>query len=239
MDAQSPTSSALAPRSQTIDTPGHAETARAVKALLARGDGAEARERFGDLVVRHQRRASRLAYAYLRDAADADEAVQDAFVKAFTRLGSYDDALPFEAWFTRILINGCLDRLKARARRRRWMVSLPTDGPGAPGDVLERIPTRSPSPEETLLAGEERSRIARAVGRLATRQRVVFGLSLVEGYSPREIGARLGISESTVRVHLFRAIRTLRSILPDTRSTLARDSPRGRHTALHEGAGGA
>ena len=68
----------------------------------------------------HQRRALRIAYQYLRDAADADEAVQDAFVKVFSHIGSYREAWPFEVWFTRILINGCLDRRKARARRERW-----------------------------------------------------------------------------------------------------------------------
>ena len=82
----------------------------------------EARERFGGLVATHQRRAARIAYQYLRDAADADEAVQDAFVKAFSHITSYREAWPFEVWFTRILINGCLDRRKARGRRERWFV---------------------------------------------------------------------------------------------------------------------
>ena len=82
----------------------------------------QARERFGGLVAAHQRRASRIAYQYLRDAAEADEAVQDAFVKVFSHIDSYREAWPFEVWFTRILINGCLDRRKARARRERWFV---------------------------------------------------------------------------------------------------------------------
>src|SRR5690349_14846098 len=61
-----------------------------------------ARERFAVLVATHQRRALRIAYQYLRDTADADEAVQDAFVKAFSHIGSYREAWPFEVWFTRI-----------------------------------------------------------------------------------------------------------------------------------------
>ena len=56
----------------------------------------EARDRFAGLVATHQRRASRIAYQYLRDAAEADEAVQDAFVKAFGHIASYRDAWPFE-----------------------------------------------------------------------------------------------------------------------------------------------
>src|SRR5262249_12541204 len=85
-----------------------------IRALVERGEMDEARERFGELVALHQRRASRIAYQYLRDPSEADEAVQDAFVKVFAHIDTYREAWPFEVWFTRILINGCLDRRKAR-----------------------------------------------------------------------------------------------------------------------------
>src|SRR6476660_5668323 len=94
-----------------------------IRELVERGEMDEARERFAGLVATHQRRALRIAFQYLRDSAEADEAVQDAFVKVFTHIGSYREAWPFEVWFTRILINGCLDRRKARARRDRWFVA--------------------------------------------------------------------------------------------------------------------
>src|ERR1035437_8580766 len=93
-----------------------------IRALAERGDLDEARERFGALVALHQRRALRIAYQYLRDSAEADEAVQDAFVKVFSHIADYREAWPFEVWFTRVLINGCMDRRKARARRDRWFV---------------------------------------------------------------------------------------------------------------------
>src|SRR5439155_13557060 len=93
-----------------------------IKGLLVAGDRQQARERFADLVERQQRRALRIAYQYLRDVHDADEAVQDAFVKVFTHITRYREDLPFEVWFTRILVNGCLDLRKARARRLRWMM---------------------------------------------------------------------------------------------------------------------
>ena len=73
-----------------------------VKALVVGGQRDAARERFADLVAHQQRRASRIAYQYLRDAHDADEAVQDAFVKVFTHIATYREDLPFEVWFTRI-----------------------------------------------------------------------------------------------------------------------------------------
>src|SRR5262245_52792037 len=93
-----------------------------IRGLVERGEMDEARDRFSGLVTLHQRRASRIAYQYLRDASEADEAVQDAFVKVFSHITDYREAWPFEVWFTRILINGCLDRRKARMRRDRWTV---------------------------------------------------------------------------------------------------------------------
>src|SRR3982751_2898486 len=92
--------------------------------LAAAGDHAAARELFSQIVARQQRRASRIAWHYLHDAADADEAVQDAFVKAYVHIASFQRNLSFEVWFTRILINGCLDRQKARTRRSRWMLPV-------------------------------------------------------------------------------------------------------------------
>lgn len=193
-----------------------ATTASAVKRLQAEGRHADARERFGELVGRHQRRASRIAYHYLRDAAEADEAVQDAFVKAYSHLASFREELPFDVWFTRILINGCLDRIKARKRRERWQVPLaagPASDKTTERDVSERIASTGPSPEDALLSRERRRQIADALALLPERQRAVFVLSQVEGCTSREVSALTGLNESTVRVHLFRAIRKLRATL--------------------------
>ena len=179
-----------------------------VRGLVERGEMDEARERFAGLVVAHQRRAVRIAYQYLRDAADADEAVQDAFVKVFSHIGSYREAWPFEVWFTRILINGCLDRRKARMRRERWF---------APAEDVEAQSTAArangPDPEAQLLAAEQRSRLTAAIDRLDGRQRTVFMLCHFGDCTPREVSAMTGLNESTVRVHLFRAARKLRGLL--------------------------
>src|SRR5919109_1156203 len=143
--------------------------AAAVKALQAEGRLAEARDRFAELVARHQRRASRIAFHYLRDAAEADEAVQDAFVKAYSHLASFREELPFEVWFTRILINGCLDRIKARTRRERWIVSMP-ESPHGQRDYAERLAGHGPSPEDQVLARERRQKLAAALAKLPERQ---------------------------------------------------------------------
>ena len=119
-----------------------------IKALVVAGQRDAARERFADLVALQQRRAVRIAYHYLRDAHDADEAVQDAFVKVFTHITTYREDLPFEVWFTRILVNGCLDLRKSRARRLRW--SLPMSP--APDAVPHEPSAPDPSPEDRLVS---------------------------------------------------------------------------------------
>src|SRR5262247_72869 len=145
-----------------------------IRTLVEHGRMDEARERFAELVALHQRRASRIAYQYLRDAAEADEAVQDAFLRAFGHIASYRDAWPFEVWFTRILINGCLDRRKAQLRRDRWMAGAEVSSADE-----ARVSAANPGndPEHRLLARERRSRIASAIDRLDGRQRTVFMLS--------------------------------------------------------------
>ncbi len=187
-----------------------------IRGLVERGAMDEARGRFGELVAAHQRRALRIAYQYLRDAAEADEAVQDAFVKVFAHIASYREAWPFEVWFTRILVNGCLDRRKARARRDRWFVpavgSTQADEArattGATGGAAPGL-----DPEARLLARERRTRLAAAIDRLDGRQRTVFMLCHYGDCTPREVSAITGLKESTVRVHLFRAARKLRGLL--------------------------
>src|SRR5512143_3298981 len=109
-------SAPVAPAAPSDDT----RLAVEIRELVEQGEMDEARERFAGLVAIHQRRAVRIAFHYLRDAAEADEAVQDAFVKVFTHIASFREELPFEVWFTRILVNGCLDRITARTRRERW-----------------------------------------------------------------------------------------------------------------------
>ena len=185
------------------------ELAAAIKALVVAGERDTARDRFAELVARQQRRALRIAYHYLRDAHDADEAVQDAFVKVFTHITTYREHLPFEVWFTRILVNGCLDLRKARGRRLRWTLPM-SASPELP-------PVEPPSPqasaEDRLVSSERAKEIVDAVDRLPERQRTVFTLCHIAEQSTAEISHALGVSEATVRVHLFRAVRKLRKLL--------------------------
>jgi len=208
-------------REDAAGTPGlrapEAETALAaqVQDLAASGDHAGARDLFSQIVARQQRRASRIAWHYLRDAAEADEAVQDAFVKAYTHIASFQRNLSFEVWFTRILINGCLDRQKARMRRSRWLLTV-SEVAVRDQDAIERASRPSErSPEDALMAREWRDRLTSAVRKLPGRQRLVFLLCHYADHSTREVAEMTGLNESTVRVHLFRAIRKLRTALEE------------------------
>ena len=185
------------------------ELAGAIKALVLAGERETARDRFAQLVASQQRRAVRIAYQYLRDAHDADEAVQDAFVKVFTHITTYREDLPFEVWFTRILVNGCLDMRKSRARRLRWVLPMTGTADAPPAEPA----APHPSPEDRLMSSERGREIAAAVDQLPDRQRTVFTLCHVAEHSTAEVSQALGVSEATVRVHLFRAVHKLRKLL--------------------------
>jgi RNA polymerase sigma-70 factor, ECF subfamily len=184
-----------------------------VQDFVAADDHASARELFSQIVTRQQRRAARIAWHYLHDAADADEAVQDAFVKAYTHIASFQRNLSFEVWFTRILINGCLDRQKARTRRSRWLMPL-ADAGRRDQVAIERASRPSDrSPEQLVLAREWRDQVSAAVNKLPGRQRLVFMLCHYNDHSTRDVAEITGLNESTVRVHLFRAVRKLRTAM--------------------------
>jgi RNA polymerase sigma-70 factor (ECF subfamily) len=184
-----------------------------IKALVLAGEREAARDRFGALVAVMQRRGLRIAYHYLRDAADADEAVQDAFIKVFLHIEQYREELSFDVWFMRILVNACLDRLKSRNRQQRWMASPAEESLEA--RPVEQAAGSEPSSERRMLARERWAQVLAAVAALPDRQRLVFTLSHLDERSAAEISEATGMSPATVRVHLFRAIRKLRALLGD------------------------
>jgi RNA polymerase sigma-70 factor (ECF subfamily) len=142
---------------------------------------------FETLVRRHARAAYAVAFALLRDADEAEDISQDAFVRAFDRLGQCRDPERFGRWLLRIVRNQSFKRRAWLAVRRTAGVKLAaaTPAPGTPEDALQRSELR-----RTLLA---------ALGGLRANQRTVILLYDLEGYSHREIAARIGISEMMSR----------------------------------------
>lgn len=197
-----------APRRAIVSPDAATRVAAEVKSHLDGGHRDLAADRFGELVGLVQRRAARLAYYYLGNAADADDAVQDAFVKVYAHMTSYRPDQSFDAWFTRILVNTCLDRLKAR-RRHPAAGSSDLDA----DDVLHELPDGGPSPERQLLATSTWRSVAEAVRALPDRQRDAFVLCHIHDTPPGEAAEALGMNAATFRVHLFRAVRKLRAAL--------------------------
>lgn len=159
---------------------------------------------YGLLVERHQRKIYRVAYAILRDEAEADAVTQDTFVQAYTSLARFEGRSELDTWLTRIAINRSRDFL-----RRRKLISIFSSRDDDSAPLLEAVDGR-PGPERELLAHELRAAIERAVETLSSQQKVIFCMRHFEDYSLSEIAEILGLRDGTVRAHLFRAIHKVR-----------------------------
>lgn len=209
----SPMAAALRSSGADVAPDTASEAAIAVQQLVADGRLPEAHEAFGRLMALCQRRALRLAYHYLRDAADADEVVQDAFLKVFQHIGQFDPARPFEQWFLKIVVNTALDRVRSRRRHvegRAWSQDE------AESHAIAAVASAEADAERQLLAAERWLAVRSTVNDLPDRQRLVFTLSQIDGQSPTDIAATTGMNAATVRVHLFRALRRVRAALGDS-----------------------
>lgn len=173
-----------------------------------RGD----REAFGELVRRHQRRVWRVCRQYV-GADEADAATQDAFVKAFVRLGSFDGRAAFTTWVTRIAINTCLDDL----RRRRREGLRAEEGDEEQGDGLALVVDDAADPEARAAQRQAVTRLAAAERGLPDRQREVFRLRFYAELELEQIAAVLGVHVGTVKTQLHRAVHRLRRELGDVR----------------------
>lgn len=176
------------------------------------GPGAILRE-FGTWMASEQRRIFLLCQRMLRDPEEADSASQDTFLKAYQALQK-DSAPPVEdagKWLTRIAVNTCLDRLRS-AKWQFWRKRLRAEDEAA---ILDLAREQRPSAEDETFAGEVRTRLDDALGRLSARQRAVFTLRHHEDRSLAEIGEILELDIGTVKAHMFRAVSKLREELKD------------------------
>jgi RNA polymerase sigma-70 factor (ECF subfamily) len=166
---------------------------------------------FAPLVARHQRGVHRLAYRLLGDAADAEDAAQETFVRAYTRLASYRPAGRFGPWLRAICAHWCIDARRARGRRVATV---------ALGRVPEsdRFTSQVEGPEDRALARDAREEARRWLARLPAPDRAVLALRHLHDLSYREIAAALGEPVSTVRMRLFRARRRLQQVVEQERA---------------------
>ena len=174
--------------------------------IAARDDAA-----FDLLVARYQGRAYRLAWSLLRNAEDARDVSQDAFIRVWEAAGRFRGDARFSTWFYRILVNRCLDH----KRRGRWWTRLVArdDDPAADVSAVERQPAPGPDAGDQVSAAQTMARLWDAVQRLSPQQRAAVILHAQEQLSIAEIADVLRVAEPTVRVHLHRAVAALRKDL--------------------------
>ncbi len=161
---------------------------------------------FAGLVARHHARALRLATHVLGSREDAEDAVQEAFLRAYRSLGSYEDRDRFGAWLTRILVNQCRTALTRRAR---------TDGrtvPLADWDWADEPETAEEHPADRAALREE---LQRALATLDPAQREAVVLKFADDLTYEEIATMTGASVSALKMRVQRACRRLRAVLSE------------------------
>lgn len=156
------------------------------------------------LMRRHNPRVYRAARAILHDAGEAEDVMQDAYVRAYEHLGEFEGRARFSTWLTRIAVNEALSRVR-RSKRFDSLESHTEDSSMSTEDGL--------SPEQQASDVEMRSALETAVARLPDDFRSVFVLRAVEGMSGAETAECLGIPEDTVKTRLHRARARLQEML--------------------------
>jgi RNA polymerase sigma-70 factor (ECF subfamily) len=196
-------------------------------ALLARmraRDGAA----FEVLMRRYNRRLYRVARSLLRDPAEAEDAVQEAYVSAYRSMGEFRAEAAVGTWLTRIVVNECMTRARRHARRDNIlpMVAVAVAGQAEEGDTMPEAPgaNDSDSPDRALLRAELRALLEARIDGLPQAFRAVFVMRAVEELSGEETAQCLGIPEATVRSRLFRARSMLRESIAQDLDLAERDA---------------
>lgn len=160
------------------------------------------------LMRRHNQRVYRVARAILRDDGEAEDVMQDAYVRAYQSLGSFEGRAKFSTWLTRIAVHEAL----ARVRRRSRFSSIDTSDLSH-GDLMNSAISSDRSPEQKSYDRELSGVIEKAVLSLPDEYRLVFMLRDVEGMSTEETAQCLNLTQENVKVRLFRAHAKLRKHL--------------------------
>jgi len=174
----------------------------------ARAGDAEA---FRLLVDRHSRALFRMAFRMTGNTSDAEDVVQETFLKAYRQMGKFDERASFGTWLYRIAVNCALDIVRARTRRGEWTVC----SNGAEGEQDSILTARSdePLPDRLVLSGEVRRRLAAAMEELSGAERAAFVLRHFEGMCLEEIGRVLGCQTGAAKHSVYRAVQKLRRAL--------------------------
>jgi RNA polymerase sigma-70 factor, ECF subfamily len=172
---------------------------------LARGGDSEA---FRALVERHSRAVYRLAHRMTGSPHDAEDVVQETFLKAYRQLGRFESRANFGTWLHRIAVNCSIDLIRGRRHQEA----------GHDASDLETLDTVDesrvdPSPERLMLSTEVKEQVTRAMDGLTPMERAAFVLRHFEGQSIEEISRALGLKANAAKHSIFRAVRKMRLAL--------------------------
>ena len=179
----------------------------AVLARARQGDD----EAFRALVERHGRSVFRLAFRMTGNEQDAEDVVQESFLRAYKQLDRFESRANFGTWLYRITANCSVDLMRARQARH-------DQSRGESLEAVEQLPAGDmPNPERLAESAEIQRRVTEALGTLSPLERAAFTLRHYEGRSIAEIGRTLGLGTSATKHSVFRAVRKLRAALEPLR----------------------
>jgi len=172
--------------------------------IIARAQAGE-EEAFRMLVEQHSRSVFNVAYRIVGNPADAEEAVQETFLRVFKKLDSFEERARFTTWLYRVAANSAMDVVRKRQRHATREAVLE----GEDGQLLP-FSTDAPGPEREAQGGQISDRVSAALGRLTPGERAAFTLRHLQGLSIKEIGEALDMQSNAVKNAIFRAVQKMR-----------------------------
>jgi RNA polymerase sigma-70 factor, ECF subfamily len=182
------------------------EMTDAVFVAKARTGDAEA---FRTLTERHGRSLFRLAFRMTGNEQDAEDVVQESFLRAYRQLNRFDERASFGTWLYRIAANCSLDLVRSKKRRSEHIAHTDPDM----DDPVVTLPSNDPNPERVALSSEVRERVAEAMNGLSATERTAFVLRHFEGMCIEEVSRVLDCQPGAAKHSVFRAVQKLRRAL--------------------------
>ncbi len=161
------------------------------------------------LEEQHDRAVFRLAFRMTGNEEDAEDVVQETFLRAYRQLDKYEARSSFSTWLYRIASNYSLDLIRMRKRHEQKRER----GNAEERDILQTIPVNSPGPDRIVYSSQVQERVNEALNELSAQERTAFVLRHFEGMSIEEIGESLGTGTNATKHSIFRAVQKLRRSL--------------------------
>jgi RNA polymerase sigma-70 factor, ECF subfamily len=185
-------------------------TDAAVVAQVLAGD----KDAFRLLVERHSRSIFRVVYRMTGNQQDAEEIVQETFLRAYKSLERFESRSNFGTWLYRIAVNRALDLLSSRKTQMQTNDAYQiTDSPNHEEGPQVQLPAADPGPDRLLISAEIKRKVAQALTLLTPAERVAFTMRHMEGRSIEEISLALNLKASAAKNSVFRAVKKLRQEL--------------------------